>query len=243
MVLAGTGSFVHGKTRDGRRLHFGALGPVLGDYGSGYEVGLAGMRAAFSSPWTARRQTSLAEAVPAGLGLDDMHRVFHTVYMEGLERTRIASLARVVNEQAEAGDRISVKILRDRADDLFELVRDLLYELDLEHEEFPLVAAGSVAVRSRIWWERMCERVAEIAPGARPVRPKLMMATGAALEALQRMGIAWTPGLLDNLETTEREHLARLEAAASSRVSAGAEAAPTPSAPPVSLDGKWSVGV
>jgi N-acetylglucosamine kinase len=207
VVLAGTGSFVHARTPSGRRLHFGALGPLLGDYGSGYEIGLAALRAAFASHWTASRETSLASAVPPGLGVEDLN----LVYIQGLDRRSIASLARVVDEQAEAGDRIAAAILRQAADDLFALVQDMLEETGLAGQEFPLVAAGSVAVKSRLWWERMCERVAEIAPGARPVTPRLMMVAGAALIALRRMGVAWTPEVLENLERTQNEFLQWME--------------------------------
>ncbi len=215
VALAGTGSFVHGRSPDGeRRLHFGAMGPVLGDFGSGYEIGLAGLRAAFASHWTAARETSLAQVIPAALRQDDLHRVFHVIYMQGLERREIASLARVVNEQAEAGDRIAADILRQAADSLFALVRDMVHELGLADQEFPFVAAGSVATKSRLWWERMCERVAEIAPRARPIQPRLMMVVGAALLGLRKLGVAWTPQVLDNLERTQAEALKRLEAPA-----------------------------
>jgi N-acetylglucosamine kinase-like BadF-type ATPase len=210
VVLAGTGSFVNARTPDGYHRHLGGLGPLLGDYGSGYEVGLAGMRAAFASHWTAARATTLAEAVPPALGLDDLRRVFQTAYMEGLDRRQVASLARVVDEQAEAGDRVAAEILRQAADDLFTLVRDMVHEMGLAEQEFPLVAGGSVAMKSRLWWERMSERVAEIAPRARPVTPRLMMAAGSALLTLRRMGVEWTPELLANLERTQNEFLQRL---------------------------------
>ena len=239
VVLAGTGSFVHGRSLDGeRRLHFGAMGPVLGDFGSGYEIGLAGLRAAFASHWTASRETSLAQVIPAALAVDDLNRIFHLIYMHGMERREIASLAQVVNEQAEAGDRIAGDILRAAADALFGLVQDMVHELDLADQEFPLVAAGSVAMRSRIWWERMCERVAEIAPRARPVQPRLMMAVGAALLALRRMDVEWTPELWSRLEQTQGEFLARLE----QPVAPAAVAAGVQGEMPVSREGKWSVG-
>ncbi len=239
VVLSGTGSFVNGRLADGTRRHFGALGPVLGDYGSGYEIGLAGLRAAFSSHWAASRETSLAQVIPPALGMRDLHRIFHLVYREGLDRRQIASLARIVNEQAEAGDRVAAEILRAEADALFGLVRDLVHELDLTEQEFPLVAAGSVAVRSRLWWERMCERMAEIAPRARLVRPRLNMVLGAALLALRKMEVEWTPEVLANLERTQEEHLARLDPVGAPReaIATGVE-----TGMPVSLEGKWSVG-
>ncbi len=49
VLEAGTGSFVHGRTEEGEELHYGGLGPTLGDEGSAYAIGLAGLRAAFAS--------------------------------------------------------------------------------------------------------------------------------------------------------------------------------------------------
>ncbi|MBI2440301.1 MAG: hypothetical protein HYV35_02905, partial [Lentisphaerae bacterium] len=59
VVLAGTGSFVHGKTHDGRELHLDGIGPVLGDTGSAYFIGLMALRAAAKSDWHLRFHTTL----------------------------------------------------------------------------------------------------------------------------------------------------------------------------------------
>jgi len=45
VVLSGTGSCVLGRTADGRMLRAGGGGHLLGDEGSGYAIGLAGLRA------------------------------------------------------------------------------------------------------------------------------------------------------------------------------------------------------
>ncbi|MBM3496571.1 MAG: hypothetical protein FJX72_19970, partial [Armatimonadetes bacterium] len=45
VVLAGTGAFVYGRTPDGAELHLDSLGPLLGDAGSAFEIGLRAMRA------------------------------------------------------------------------------------------------------------------------------------------------------------------------------------------------------
>lgn len=189
VALSGTGSFVHGRTREGRDLHFGGIGPVLGDYGSAYAIGLGGIRAAYASDWSARRRTSLAEAVPRALGVEDLQAVFHLVYVEQINRRRIATVARAVDEQAEAGDRIAVEILWRAAEELAETAVDLIGRLGLGAGEFPLVLVGGVAQGSRLWRERLVERIAEAAPAARPIRPRLPQAAGAALLALRRMGV------------------------------------------------------
>jgi len=205
IVLAGTGSFVHGRTRDERNLHWGGTGPVLNDYGSAYEIGLRGLRAAFMSHWTESRRTVLAKAIPAALHVKDLGAVFHMVYVENMNRRQIAALAKVVNDEAERGDRVALECVLKAADEMAANAADMIRELHMEGSAVPVIAIGGVAQRSGIWWERVCERIAAVAPGMRPLMPRVQPATGGALIGLREMGVPWTPELVDRLAETERE--------------------------------------
>ncbi len=173
VLEAGTGSFVHGTTEEGQDLHYGGLGPTLGDEGSAYAIGLAGMRAAFASARSAARRTSLAKALPAALEVEDLWGVFKRVYVEQMKRRDIASLARVVDAEAEAGDAIARRCLEQAAEEFAELARDVVEQLGMAACAFPVVPMGSVARGSRIWWERVEARVREFAPQAYVVTPRL----------------------------------------------------------------------
>jgi len=206
VVLSGTGSFVHGRTRDGRDLHLGGLGPVLGDYGSAYAIGLAAIRAAYASDWTAPRRTTLAEAVPRALEVSELKDVFRLAYVEQITRRRIATVARAVDEQAEAGDRIATDILQHAADELADTAVDLIGELQMGELEFPLVLIGGVAHGSRMWRERLLARLASVAPHARPLLPQIPPAAGAALLALRGMGVEWSAEVIAHITETYRAH-------------------------------------
>jgi N-acetylglucosamine kinase-like BadF-type ATPase len=202
IVLAGTGSFVHGRAPNGRDLHFGGRGPILGDYGSAYAIGLLGLRAAFASHWTEARRTNLAPAIPRALGVSDLDGVFHRVYVTGITRREIASLARVVEAEAEAGDRVSIGCLHRAADELAEVAVDLINELGLGDKSFPAIRIGGVAQHSRLWWNRVCSHLSRVAPGLRSVVPPVLPAVGAALVALKQMGMAWAPGVIARARET-----------------------------------------
>ena len=204
VLLSGTGSFAHLSAPDGRHLHFGGMGPILGDYGSAYDIGLRGLRAAFASRWTRSRRTSLAEAVPAALGVGSLKEVFDLVYAaKSLSRRKTAALAKVVNREAEVGDAVAIRCLQRAADDLAELAEDLIHELAMEEEAFPVIASGSVAQQSRAWWEHICRRIAAVAPRSRPVIPRVRPVVGAAMIALRAMGVQWTPALMDRIVETQ----------------------------------------
>jgi N-acetylglucosamine kinase-like BadF-type ATPase len=200
LTLSGTGSFVHGRTPDGRDLHFGGAGPILGDYGSAYAIGLSALRAAFASHWTEARRTSLAEVVPQVLDVDNLHRVFHLVYVEQINRRRIARLAQAVDAEAEQGDRVARACLLRAADEFADTAVDLVAELGMGELAFPIVPIGSVAQNSRLWWSRVLARLAAVAPQAYPQRPLVSPAAGAALLALRQMGVPWTPELIGRLQ-------------------------------------------
>lgn len=212
IVLSGTGSFVFGLTPEGQARHYGGLGPILGDYGSAYQIGLLGLRAAFASRWTAARRTALEAEVPKHFGLSDLRAVFERIYGPGLSRREIASVARLVDELATAGDRIAIRCLQKAAEELAAVALDVIRELRLAQKAFPMIAVGSVAQKSRIWWARLCEKVRRHAPQAEPIIPELRPVLGAALLAMKQAQIPWTPELIARIKETQTPFLQRLSA-------------------------------
>jgi N-acetylglucosamine kinase-like BadF-type ATPase len=63
VVVAGTGALVSARTRQGRTLALDGLGPILGDFGSGYSIGLQALRAAARAAMHPSHHTSLKERV------------------------------------------------------------------------------------------------------------------------------------------------------------------------------------
>lgn len=212
VVLSGTGSFVYALTEAGQARHFGGMGPILGDYGSAHAIGLYGLRAAFASRWTAARRTSLESALPLAYGLPDLRALFDRVYGPGLSRREIAAAARIVDREAEAGDRVARGCLLGAADELAALAHDAVTELNLQEVPFPMIAVGSVASRSRLWWEHFIARVREVAPRVEPILPRVRPVIGGALLGLREMGVAWTPELIERIIETQEPYLEALEA-------------------------------
>ncbi len=201
VALAGTGAFVFGRTRDGRACHLDGLGPNLGDYGSGYQIGMMALRAAARSGWHPRHHTSLADPVyracvnhpgdERGHGL-----VGYTI--EHHDRAEIASLAKIVDIEANGGDRVARQILRAAATSLAETLYDVVDRLGLKEEEYPLIGTGSIATRSRIYWRHFCRLAKEFAPHLKPFVPDLLPVVGVALCTLQEV----TPDNMEDVRST-----------------------------------------
>ena len=211
VVLAGTGAFVGAVTAGGGRLVLDGLGPVLGDYGSGYQIGLMGMRAAMAASWTPERQSVLQHVVPRALEVPSLREIFDLVYVQQISRTRTASAAKAVLKAAEDGDAVARRIILRAADDISEVLADVIHCLHLEDSTCALTASGGVAQNSRLYWDRVCENALKLAPGLRPIRPRVKPCVGAALLALRGMGVPWTPKLLARIEETQTPFLDQWE--------------------------------
>jgi N-acetylglucosamine kinase-like BadF-type ATPase len=99
------------------------------------------------------------------------------------DRWKVASLARYVNAEAEAGDRIAGEIIRRTAENMASVIYDVLEKLHLRAERLPLIGFGGV-MRSRLYWQRLREAVAEFAPAVQPALLQLPPVACHALSAL-----------------------------------------------------------
>lgn len=209
VVHAGTGSFIAAFTPDDRHAHRGGMGPILGDFGSGYDVGHRGLQAAFLDRYPGH-ETTLAEAIPEYLDVENLNDTFSIVYRGEWGRREMASLAAVVDQQAEAGDAPARQCLLQAADSLADFALEIIDEFGWTQTAFPMIASGSVAQNSRLWWEHFCARILAVAPQAQPLRPQVRPVVGAALLAFKEMGVAWTDELVQHIISTQQPWLASL---------------------------------
>ncbi|MGI6355487.1 MAG: hypothetical protein GX937_04525 [Lentisphaerae bacterium] len=201
LVLAGTGSVVYGGSTEGEYTCIGGQGPLFADEGSGFHIGQLGLRAAFRSHYNAKRRTILAQTLPALYGVSDLRELFTLLYRENTKGVRrlIARAAVGVNAAAEDGDQVAIGVLRRAACELALLLPDVVDKVNLRQADVPMVASGSVALNSAIYWREFCAAAARLAPNLTPLQPRLPPVGGAALLGLRKLGVAWTAELLDTM--------------------------------------------
>jgi N-acetylglucosamine kinase-like BadF-type ATPase len=188
VALAGTGAFVFGSTRDGRTLILDGCGPLLGDRGSGFQIGLHALRAAARATWHPRHGTSLTRVLELfhAHGPGDPHNP--AAYMaKEYDRSEIARLATTVNEAADSGDRVAKSILCRAAGELAASAYDVADRLGMRSDEYPLVGTGGVISHSRIFWDHFCRMVRRFAPKWRLLRSDMPPVLGHVLAAAQRL--------------------------------------------------------
>ncbi len=114
VVCAGTGTTVLAVAGDGRTAGTDAWGPVIGDRGSGWAIGTAGLRAAAAALDGVGPATALSERMAAALGGSDLAAA-QRLYRDPRLTARVSAFALSVAEAAGSGDEVARAIWRDAA--------------------------------------------------------------------------------------------------------------------------------
>jgi N-acetylglucosamine kinase-like BadF-type ATPase len=168
-LIAGTGSFAFGRNAAGRSARCGGWGYLFGDEGSGYAIGLAGLRAVSHAADGRGPPTTLLAALLQRLKVAQPLDLIPAVYRSATDRSAIASLAEVVLDAAAAGDVAAQKIVGDAVGELAEMVAALAETLELSLAPFPLALGGGVLLHSQLLRARVRESLAARGLTADPV--------------------------------------------------------------------------
>lgn len=142
-VVCGAGINCVGVAPDGRHLRFPALGATTGDWGGGYDVGLAALSAAARSEDGRGPTTSLERAVPAHFQLRTPLEVAEAIHGGRIANRRLIELAPVVF--AEAGnDDVAAAIVERLAAEIVALARVAITRLDLGREPVEVLLGGGL---------------------------------------------------------------------------------------------------
>ena len=186
-VVCGAGINCVGVAPDGRHARFPALGPISGDWGGGFDVGLAALSAAARSEDGRGPSTTLEREVPAHFGLSSPLEVTEAIHTGSIPIRRVSELAPAVF--SEAADDPVAKGLVDRLTvEVVAFARAALTRLDLEQEPVEvLLGGGLLQTGDRELLEGIEEGVRETAPEAVVRAASFPPIVGAALLGLDEL--------------------------------------------------------
>jgi N-acetylglucosamine kinase-like BadF-type ATPase len=142
-VVCGAGINCVGVAPDRRQARFPALGWTTGDWGGGYDVGLAATMAAARSEDGRGEKTTLERAVPAHFGLETPMQLAEAVHAGRIEQRRVIELAPVVFAEAER-DPEAAAIVDRLAEEVVTMIRVILERLELTQEPVPVALGGGL---------------------------------------------------------------------------------------------------
>jgi N-acetylglucosamine kinase-like BadF-type ATPase len=187
-VVCGAGINCVGVSPEGRHARFPALGPTTGDWGGGYDVGVAATSAAARSEDGRGPRTSLERLVPAHFGLETPSALAEEIHRGTIPIRRLAELPPVVFTAA-ADDAVAREIVDRLASEVVALARVAIERLDLTGKPVEVLLGGGLLQGGD---GRLLEAISE---GMRRVGSEIEVSqaasppiVGAALLALDDLG-------------------------------------------------------
>lgn len=160
LVISGTGSIVYGKNEDGLTARVGGWGHLIGDEGSGYRIGQAALQHIFRAEDRRERTSGITEAVLTHLKLASINDLMNWIYLADFSINQVASLAPVIFQLAEEGDRQAMEILSDASAELALACRTAIEKLNLSKQTFSLILGGGILQKQRYVAEQLIEKLA-----------------------------------------------------------------------------------
>ena len=181
LVLAGTGSVALGINATGEMVRVGGWGYLLGDEGSGYIIGMQGLRAVARADDLRIPPTSLTDALLSTVGVTSVMELLTWLYDRSENRIpQVAALAPIVVEHAPQ-DATARAIVNEAIEDLADHAETIIRRLGMVQPE--IAFTGGLLTRPNALSEGLARRLGLT---ALPV-PRYSPVIGAALLALEHL--------------------------------------------------------
>ncbi len=201
IVIAGTGSIVYGRNREGEGDRVGGHGSLLSDEGSGYALAVAGMRAMMHAHDGLEPETAITQKVLDLLDRKSVDEVVTWSLQSGTDKEEIARMANAVLDAFVAGDPLAQRVIVDQADFLAAAVNVLHRRLGLE-PAISVVLAGGVFKHCDAYAGLLTRKIRYYLPAAKVGPPRLPPVLGAAMYALSQTGVQVTHETIRRLSDT-----------------------------------------
>lgn len=157
-VIAGTGSIALGRDAAGTTARSGGWGHIIGDEGSGYEVGRRALMAAARASDGRGPQTALLVAIMQSWDLSRADGMIDRVYPDG-DKGTIARLSALVFTAARAGDDVAGRIVREAASELALAAVAVGKMLDFPSGKLPVALAGGMLIHEEDFRAMVLRRI------------------------------------------------------------------------------------
>jgi N-acetylglucosamine kinase-like BadF-type ATPase len=209
-VIAGTGAIAFGMDRRGRRARSSGWGWLVGDEGSASWIALQALNAASRAYDGRGPKTTLVERIKQFFNVEDLLDIVTIIYRTDLtDISKIALLAKIVDEEAEKGDEIARSIMVKAGEELALATYNVAQKLDMLNESIIVGGVGSV-FNSRIVRKIFEEKIRELMPKAILKEPIIgyKAILGPIIIALRRLGLSVDKNVVENIirriEETEK---------------------------------------
>ena len=188
LALSGTGSdaFV---IKNGKTTHVvGGWGPLFGDEGSGYDIGLNSIKALMYE-WDGRRPpTMMSKMILEKFEVESPWEIVFKMNRNPNARQEIASVTRITSKAANMGDKVALDIYRHAAHEISLQVIAAIHR-SKEDIDGPIVAMGGAWKGCTYMFEVFSHEVHGVFPDFEIIRPKHDPVVGCVVIRARRDGM------------------------------------------------------
>lgn len=186
VIACGTGCVCAGVNRAGRDVRVGGISEDYGDMVSGSSIGTEGLKAVWRSRDKITGETQLTAKFLERSDCADVDALFYEMYYGRITYADLEPMAKLVFEAAFEGDRIACDILEWGGRYLGEMVNAVARQLEMCHDVFDVVMAGSVFKgASPVLKDAMTTVIHRECPRARTVMPVFEPVVGGLLLGME----------------------------------------------------------
>ena len=202
-LIAGTGSVGWGRNAAGHTHETSCWGPI-GDEGSAYWLAQRGINAAFYAEDRRGPPTRMHEKVLEKVGGQTIRDNITLLYTSQDFRKDVSQYARIVIELATADspDEVMRQIVHEGAEHLAHLLAVCAEVLDLHTSPYKVAATGSLVTKVPYYFDQVQARLQKRHAQAKLVLPRFSPGVGAALLALDLIGVPWSDDVIAQLDAT-----------------------------------------
>ena len=164
LVLSGTGSCCYGRNAAGRTAKIGGWGHILGDKGSGYEIGLRALKAVAFFYDRDCAWSKLGQRLLQRLQLNEPNELI--AWAQTAEKANIAGLAVEVFEEWRMGDEIATEIINAARESLTQDAIACAGQLSNGKSPVQFIFAGSILSKQPQFTRELAAQIRKNWPGA-----------------------------------------------------------------------------
>jgi N-acetylglucosamine kinase-like BadF-type ATPase len=164
MLISGTGANCYGVNEKGEEASANGWDYLLGDEGSGYSIGIRALRAVMKSYDGRGPKTLLTEKILQDLKLKKIPDLIKWAYNEEFSKEKIACIGKILCDTAELDDKVSVKILKEEANEVFQSAMAVISRLGLKSKDFDLVFVGNIFKTDKYFKEILTSKLKKVCP-------------------------------------------------------------------------------
>lgn len=154
ILIAGTGSIMFGKDKNGVIHRVGGFGRFIGDQGSGYMLGKKGLTAVAKDFDGRGKKTLLSKLAAEKFNLETPEILIIEIYKNNFD---IASVAPIVLDAAEQNDEIALQIINEESDELLLHFESMLKKIN--EPELNVSFIGSIITNKNIFSDTLRKKI------------------------------------------------------------------------------------